>query len=110
MNSLGGARVRGETPGYPMEESEALLSLRVDLLDLFHQGLIRFRKRERSVRMDDRWVKEERPWPAMPQEVNPGSLSVSPSGTRLVKMMRLDKVSLEDQEVLVMQHVRWPDR
>ena len=101
---MGGDHLRGESiPTF--EESEVLLSLRLDLLSLFHEGLVLV---EQRTRREGRHSTVNLPWPAIPQEVNPDGMYLSSSGVRLVRLMRLDTMPVDDQETLVMQHLRWP--
>jgi hypothetical protein len=114
----------GECRSGLREESAELRSLRIDLLDLFHRGLVRVSKRERSVRKEKpyrppttrrrtfsrfpqhEYVKEELPWPAIPDEVSPRATRLTDDGARLARVMRLDEIPPEEREQLFLAYVR----
>jgi len=117
----------GEAPRFD-EESGELASLRADLLDLFRRGLVRVSQRERSVRKEKpyrpsasrrgsfprfpehEYVKEQLPWPAMPGEISPRDVRLSLEGALLARLMRVEEIPSEEQEQLVLQHLRLPPR
>jgi hypothetical protein len=97
--------------GYPFaDEAPTLRSIRTDMLDLFHRGLLEAPRRTKTTNEEGIRTTEDLGWPGTPLEMSPRDLCPSPSGTRLVRMMRLDQIPDEDRETLVIQHVRLPPR
>lgn len=116
----------GESTSF-QEESSELRSVRIDVLGLFHRGLVEVSRRERTVRKEkpyrpptgrrgtsQSWrpqhetVKEELPWPAIPGEVNLRTVRLTDDGRRLVRMMRLDQIPDADRQNLFLEHVLVP--
>lgn len=113
----------GEARTYE-EETGELASLRGDLLDLFRRGLVRVSRRTRNARKEKpyrpsnsrrgavprfperEWVKEELPWPAMPREISPRDVRLTPEGEFLARLMRLREIPPADRELLVVEHLR----
>lgn len=107
---MGGFHLQGAANPYAFPDSGTLASLRVDLLDLFRRGLVDV-ERERRVRRGTGGASfaEETPWPSIPAETNPDATTVSQSGNQLVRMMRLNDIPRDEQESLVLRHLRWPE-
>jgi hypothetical protein len=117
----------GEARSYE-EETGELASLRGDLLDLFRRGLVRVSLRTRNVRKEKpyrpsttrrgavprlperEWVRDELPWPAMPREISPHDIRLTPEGELLTRLMRLGDITRGERERLVVEHLRIPPR
>jgi hypothetical protein len=111
--------LRGEGSPY-WEEDPEVHSLRIDLLDLFHTGLLSAARRTKRYRRERseaprvrglqprgyKSVTEDLPWPAIPTEIDPSGTALSSAGMRLVRMMRLSGVDPADREELVLSRLR----
>jgi hypothetical protein len=100
---------RGEGHEQENADEHELMSVRVDMLDLFRRGLIRVSERTASPSYDP-WLgtshdRQRLPWPALPREMSPRDTWASNTGERLARMMRLDLTPSEDREALVMNHI-----
>jgi hypothetical protein len=97
--------------GHEQEDPDEheLISVRVDMLDLYRRGLLRVSPRTASPNYDP-WLgtshdRQQLPWPVLPREMSPRDTWASNTGKRLARMMRLDHTSAEDRDELVMSHI-----
>ena len=90
------------------DDDDARSSVRADMLDLFHRGLLKTTRQRISSGMDSLPLGDARdllPWPALPREMSPRDTWASSSGKRLAQMMRLDLASPDDVQALVLDHI-----
>jgi hypothetical protein len=92
---MGGFHLRGNVMPGVFEDGRTLGAIRVDLLDLFRLGLLLVDPRRKR---GGRPSTAEVPWPAIPEEINPDSITVSDRGNLVLGLMRLDGIPEGDQE------------